>query len=74
MADSPGRGAGTVRGRGDRAGRLPANRDKSQDLSSGDTNANSFVILPQARRVAKSRVCRAEPHTLGPVCETVQRH
>src|SRR5881396_3795066 len=59
---------------GDRARRLPANRDKSQDLSSGDTNANSFVILPQARRVAKSRVRRAEPHTLGPVCENVQRH
>ena len=54
--------------------RLPANRDKSQDLSSGDTHANSFVILPQARRVAKSRVRRAEPHTLGPVCENVQRH
>jgi hypothetical protein len=29
---APGRGAGTVRGRGDRARRLPANRDKSQDL------------------------------------------
>lgn len=74
MAYSPGRGARTVRGRGDRARRLPANRDKSQDLSAGDTDANSFGILPQARRVATSRLRRAESHTLGPICEDVQRH
>jgi predicted nucleic acid-binding protein len=49
------------------------NRDKSQDLSAGDTDANSLGILPQARRVATSRLRHAESHTLGPVCENVQR-
>ena len=48
---------------GDRACRLPANRDKSQDLSAGDTDANSFSILPQARRVATSRLRGAESDT-----------
>ena len=36
--------------------RLPKNRDKSQDLSAGDADANSLGILQQARRVATSRL------------------
>ena len=44
------------------------------NLSTGDADANSLGVLPQARRVATGHPCPAESHTLGPVCENLQRH
>lgn len=50
-----------------------ANRYQSQDLSTGDADANSIGILPRARRLATSRLGHAESYTLGSVREAVQR-
>jgi predicted nucleic acid-binding protein len=46
---------------------------KSQDLSAGDADANSLDILPRGGRMATSRLRRTKSHSLGHLCEVVQR-